>query len=88
MFERKIKIHNETNGFILKTIENSQELEKVLEFRFNIFYKELLNEHREGRDIDEFDIIADHLVLIDKRDRKIIGNYRLISSTFSRNLAS
>jgi len=61
--------------------------------RYRIFYDEMkavpsADLVRTGRDVDRFDAAADHLLVIDTRetraDRAVVGTYRLIRRTASR----
>lgn len=83
-FKPKVPLLIESNRFIIKTVENSFELERALNLRYEVFYKETLNKDNFSRtDIDKFDSICDHLIILDKKDNILVGTYRFISSTFS-----
>jgi len=83
-FKAKQQIYQSTSQFILKTAESPFELRQVLKLRHEIFYEELQHKHHETNlDFDEFDAICDHLIIIDRKTRRIVGTYRMISSTFS-----
>jgi putative hemolysin len=83
-FAPKIPIRIETEGFLIKTVENVTELERVLSLRYQVFYKEYRNALLpKGYDIDRYDLICDHLAIIDRKTDRIAGTYRLISSSFS-----
>ncbi|MCX7704965.1 MAG: GNAT family N-acetyltransferase [bacterium] len=88
-FKQKIKVHIEKGNFIIKTVEDARELENVLRLRFNVFYQELLEKNAVIQsDIDQFDFICDHLVIIDKEKNSYVGTYRLNSSSFSKKFYS
>ncbi len=54
--------------------------------RYEVFYKEALNKNNFIHiDTDKYDLLCDHLIIIDKEIDTVIGTYRLISSTFSDN---
>jgi len=83
-FKPKVPLLIESNKFVIKTVENSFELEKALNLRYEVFYKETLNKDNFSRtDIDKFDSICDHLIILDKKHNTVVGTYRFISSTFS-----
>lgn len=83
-FKRKVPIRIEKDNFIIKTAENDDEVNETLRLRYEVFQKELLGRRSAfGIDIDRYDAIADHLVLIDKNINSIVGTYRLISSAHS-----
>mgnify|MGYP001773609005 CR=1 FL=1 len=85
-FKRKVNIHIETNSYIVKTAQTKNELLDLLKLRFEVFL--------EGKkklipiDFDEYDLLADHIIIIDKKTGKPIGTYRLISSLFSNKFYS
>jgi putative hemolysin len=88
-FKPKVKLLVERDRFIIKTVENHEELTKVLRLRYDVFYRELLEErHAFEMDIDKFDFTCDHLIIVDKKTDTFIGTYRLISSLFSNKFYS
>lgn len=69
----------------MKTAETRSELEEVLKLRYEVFHREFLNKRFPyGIDIDRFDRLADHLIIVDRRVAKVVGTYRLISSHYSQ----
>lgn len=83
-FEPKVRVYQTSENFILKTADSPFELRQVLKLRHDIFYRELQNKEAESQlDIDDFDTICDHLIIIDRKSSKVVGTYRVISSTFS-----
>ena len=83
-FEPKVRLCIDSKRFLIKTAENSRELEKALDLRYSVFYRESLNRETISKvDVDRFDLVCDHLLVIDKSAGRIAGTYRLISSTFS-----
>ncbi len=88
-FECKVAVYQSSENFVLKTAESPFELKQALRLRHDIFYKELQNREIDGQlDVDDLDSICDHLIIIDKRNHRIVGTYRLISSTFSNRFYS
>ncbi|GAB6078041.1 GNAT family N-acetyltransferase [Hydrogenobaculum acidophilum] len=88
-FKPKINFRFEVGNFTIKTAQNSKELRKALELRHNVFYQELLNKNKLFRiDIDKFDFIADHIIIIDNKTQNVVGTYRIISSNFSNKFYS
>ncbi|KMQ49676.1 putative hemolysin [Chitinispirillum alkaliphilum] len=83
-FKQKVNIYIERERFIIKTAENEDDLANVLRLRYDVFYRELLEKRLlTGIDIDKFDFLCDHLIIIDKKSDSYIGTYRLLSSLFS-----
>ncbi len=83
-FRPKVLLFLDTQRFLIKTVENGHELEKALRLRYEVFYKEVLDKNAFfSIDTDEFDFVCDHLIIVDKDSEKVVGTYRLISSTYS-----
>jgi putative hemolysin len=88
-FKPKVLFSLDTSRFVIKTVENSHELEKALNLRYEVFYEELLNRKAFlNIDVDKFDPVCDHLIILDKRSERVVGTYRLISSTYSNRFYS
>ena len=83
-FRPKIHIYLERGDFIIKTVTDRFELEECLRLRFDVFYKEFQGDGRlYGVDVDDLDLVSDHLAIIDTKKEKIVGTYRMNSSRFS-----
>lgn len=88
-FVVKHRIYQESEKFILKTAETQFELRQMLKLRHDIFYTEWQGKETEDHlDVDAMDNICDHLIIIDKVSSKVVGTYRVISSTFSNQFYS
>jgi putative hemolysin len=88
-FQQKVPIFFETEQFILKTAENPFEVRRALEMRHEIFYKELQGKELAHQlDIDALDTVCDHLLIIDKDSRQIVGTYRIVCSLFAKKFYS
>jgi putative hemolysin len=60
-----------------------------MRLRYEVFHREFQKKKFPyGLDSDAFDILADHLVIIDPKIGRIVGTYRLISTTYSRSFYS
>jgi putative hemolysin len=78
---RKKYIYISDNRYVVKLAEDLEEIDALLKLRFEVFNLEL----HEGldssfltlRDEDEFDEQCNHLIVIEKAGRKVIGTYRL-----------
>lgn len=82
-YKPSVSFHIDTEKFIIKTAETEQELLGVFHLRHNVFYKERKGVSFESQlSIDEHDIHADHLILIDKNSYQVKGSYRFIPSKF------
>jgi putative hemolysin len=88
-FQPKVRLFIEKDSYIIKTVESSWELAAVLRLRHEVFFQELLgNPAPGGLDMDEFDLACDHLIIIDKKTKRTVGTYRVMSSTFSKSFYS
>jgi len=88
-FQQKVSIRFERSRYLVKTIKTEEELEAVLQFRYQIFHKEFQGKLVPvGIDWEPLDPLADHLVIIDQQLNKIVGTYRLISTSYSDSLYS
>lgn len=88
-FKPRILIYIERDDYIIKTAETCTELEQALHLRHDVFYNEIIGTKLLfDIDIDRFDTLCDHLIIIDRKTDNIIGTYRLISSTFSNDFYS
>lgn len=59
--------------YLLKTATKQNELKEAFKLRYQMFYKECSY----SLDVDAYDSLCDHLVIIDKRTEAVIGTYRL-----------
>ena len=89
LFEPHVKIFVENARYILKTVDRVSELQEVFKLRGSVFSEEYGIEGMSGKlDIDSYDFLSDHLIILDKRDHSVVGTYRLICSTFSSQFYS
>jgi putative hemolysin len=89
-FRCKVPIAFETDKFLVKTVETTAELKRVLKLRYEIYYRELIDRSKLLRriDRDKFDSQADHLAVIEKASGEVVATYRLFSSSFSKRFYS
>ena len=73
----------ESDSFYIKIAETEQELLGAFHLRHNIFYKEKMGKVLDSKlDVDYFDKYADHLVIINKTTKKVMGTCRFTSSLY------
>lgn len=89
-FKVKYPLYIESKRYILKTADTAAELFESFKLRYQVFYNEFQNKPGQGIDIDKYDRIYDHLLIVDRLDNKIVGTYRLhlsydISDSYSKN---
>lgn len=83
-FKPKVAIQVELGPFTIKTITTVDELKEALSLRYQVFHREMIGKKKlTGIDVDEFDTICDHLIIVEKRSQQIVGTYRLNCSLFS-----
>jgi putative hemolysin len=88
-FLPKVTMSITKGEFLIKTAENWKDVESVLKLRYEVFLREGLNLNFPlGMDVDRWDPLADHLMVIDTRNQALIGTYRLVSSSFSNDFYS
>jgi len=88
-FLPKVTLSITKGDFLIRTAENWKDVESVLKLRYEVFLREGLNLNFPlGMDVDRWDALADHLMVIDTRNGALIGTYRLISSSFSNDFYS
>lgn len=79
----------DNSRFVIKIIENGDELMEVLRLRYQVFYGEYAYKtDLYGIDVDKFDTFFDHLAIIDKKTGKPVGTYRLNSTRFNKKFYS
>ncbi len=77
-FEAKIGLRIESGSYILKTAETSEEIIESCKLRHKIFFQDQeATTNRFGLDVDRYDTHFDHLIIIHKASKRIIGTYRL-----------
>ena len=70
--------------FTVKIAETKEELLGAFKLRNSVFYEEWTGQSSEsGLDIDEYDLHADHLVVIKTDTKEVVGTYRLIATKFN-----
>lgn len=88
-FEPKIFIDQKVGSFRVKTATSLEELKKAFQLRYQVFHHEFKGvEKSTGWDIDEYDFLCDHLIIIDEKNFEVVGTYRLNCSAFSSNFYS
>ena len=88
-FTPNIKINQENKKYLVRTAENGIDLEKVLRLRYKVYYEEILHKQTSNCiDVDRFDHICDHLMVIEKNTNTCVGTYRLNSSVFNNSFYS
>jgi putative hemolysin len=89
-FRPKISFFVEGGPYKCRTAENVDDLIQCLKLRYSVFYGELLHrkESVHGIDVDEMDILCDHLMIVEKESGQVVGTYRLASSIYTQKFYS
>ena len=88
-FRPKIEFELDLKNFVIKTASTVSELREIVDLRRHSFIEEFLGEVPANYiDFDDYDLIADHVILISKKTGQIVGSYRIINSQFSNKLYS
>lgn len=89
LFKPKHPFTIDADDFLIKIAETPEDIHKAQKLRHQIFIEEGLGRTNEsGLDFDEYDQLADHLMIIDKASGDAVGTYRLIHSQHSRKFYS
>lgn len=85
----KFPFEIDADDFLIKTAQSTEDIKNAQRLRHQIFLEEGLGKsHETGLDFDDYDAIADHLMIIDKQTMNAVGTYRLICSKFSQTYYS
>ena len=76
-FRNKVQIHIEFGPYVLKTAETQAELRESFRLRNEVFNQEFRGLKKNGLDVDRFDRHFDHLIILHKEKKMIVGTYRL-----------
>ena len=67
--------------YLIRIARSDEEIEAALRLRFEVFNLELGRglpfSFRTGLDLDEFDSDSEHVILVERIQRRVIGTYRL-----------
>lgn len=88
-FSANINFSLENSNYIVKIADEDQEFEEMLRLRYDIFYKEWGSlETGNSIDFDKYDLLADHVLIKEKKNNRIIATCRLIHSQFTDSFYS
>lgn len=88
-FKPKFPFTIAAEDFLIKIASTPDDIHKAQKLRHEIFLEEGLGRtHETGLDFDEYDQLADHLMIIDNATGNAVGTYRLIHSNHSNRFYS
>lgn len=70
----------EKNNFIIKIADQASEIEKAQRLRKQVFSQVSEGFKTRDIDVDDYDSVADHLIVIDKTNLEVVGTYRFLLS--------
>jgi len=66
--------------YLVRFARRREEIDAALKLRFEVFNLELgeglAASYATGRDVDEFDAICHHLIVLDRQENQVVGTYR------------
>ncbi len=88
-FRPKIAIKRKVGHFTVKTATTPEEILAALHLRYAVFQYETVGGNRaDGIDTDEYDLLADHLVIVDENTKRLVTTCRLNCSRFTKRFYS
>lgn len=88
-FKPHVKLDLESSRYLVKSAETWEEVTEACKLRHEVFFVEQLGRKLpSGLDTDDFDAHSDHLLIIERKSGRIIGNYRIRCSVFTDNFYS
>lgn len=83
-FRQKVNFSINTGKFTIKTANSAEDVVKALKLRHDVFIEEKLNKSNLlNVDFDKFDLMADHILVIDNNSEAVVATYRVICNLFS-----
>ncbi len=81
-FTPGLRMRLEVGDHVIKTADSVEEVKQALRLRYEVYYGEYLGRtDPDTIDLDRFDPICDHVLVIEKSTGNVVGTYRLISSS-------
>ena len=83
-YKPNVVFNIDLDHYLVKTAETQKELLGAFRLRNSVFYEEWTGKSAEsGLDIDKYDLKADHLIVLQKAENKVVGTYRLMATEFN-----
>lgn len=75
----------EKGPYLIKVAETAEELIETFELRYGVYGQFYKTPPRLPLDIDDYDKLADHIIVINKdKGNKVVGTYRVLSSEYTK----
>jgi len=82
-FRRKIAMDIDCGQYLVSTAKTHDEITQALALRYQVFFGDKPDSLADGIDVDEYDDLADHLILTDKATNQVVGTYRMLCSQYT-----
>jgi putative hemolysin len=80
-FTPGLRLRIEAKEYVIKTADSFEEVKQALRLRYDVFYGEYLQRtNPQQLDLDRFDSICDHMLVVETGTGRVVGTYRLNSS--------
>ncbi|MFZ3230592.1 MAG: GNAT family N-acyltransferase [Pseudobdellovibrio sp.] len=87
-FNPKFYFEIEVGSYLLKTAQTIEELKSAFSLRHQVFFDSTIDGRGRRYDIDQFDALCDHLIIVEKTTKKVVGTYRMNNSNTEKNFYS
>jgi len=88
-FQPKAFFQSEFGPYRVEVATSPEDLQKIIHLRSHSFVEDFAMQSEPGWiDFDQFDVLADHIILKHIDTHEILGSYRIICSDFSHNFYS
>lgn len=88
-FEPKVRFCIEVGNYILKTADTAKEIRQVIDLRSHSFMSDFTpGFNSEFIDFDDYDLMADHILVLSRDRQNLLGSYRIICSKFANTCYS
>lgn len=82
-YKAKLSFQIEKGPYIIKVAETEDELIKTFALRYEVYGQYYKTPPPVELDIDSYDKIADHIIIINKEKDEVVGTYRVLCSKFT-----
>ncbi len=83
-FVPKVRFNIEFGPYVLRTAETAADIQRVVELRAHSFMTDFTpGQNSDFIDFDDYDLLADHVLVLDRDTQTLLGSYRIICSKFT-----
>ncbi len=84
-YKPHLSLYIEKDSYIIKLVETEEELIKIFSLRYEVYGKYSQKPFLLPLDVDDYDKSADHIIVINKGENKVVGAYRVLCSDYTSN---